>query len=95
MNSQRPLHALHPVTLDNVADFHILIIFERHAAFLAGGDFTRVILEALELRQLALMHDDVVADQPHIGAALDRAVGDPAAGDIIECYRVESVQRTL
>jgi hypothetical protein len=30
------------------------------------------------------MHDDVVANEPHIGAALDGAVSDAAAGDIAD-----------
>ena len=50
MNSQRPLNALHPVAFDHVADFHVMIILERHTAFLTGDDFTGVILETLELR---------------------------------------------
>src|SRR3974390_193591 len=82
--SKRPLYRLHAVTLDNVADLHVLIILECHAAFLSGHDLARIILETLELRQLALMYDDAVADEPHVGAAFHCAVGDAAAGDVAD-----------
>jgi len=94
LNSQCSLHALHPVALDDVADFHVLIILERHAAFLAGDDLTRVILETLELRQLALVHDHVVANEPYIGAALDGAVGDAAAGNIADLRHLEDFENS-
>ena len=92
MNSQRPLHRLHAVTLDDVADLHVLIILERHAAFLAGDHFAGVVLETLELRQLALMDDDVVADQPDVGAALDYAIGHAATGDAADLRDLEDFE---
>src|SRR4029077_8496268 len=67
-NSQRPLHALPPVALDDVADLHVVIILEGHAAFLAGHDLARVVLEPLELRQLALMDHPVAAMRRAVGA---------------------------
>src|SRR5580704_1911281 len=73
---QRALHRLHPVAFDDVALAHVLEVLERHAAFLAGEDFPGVVLEALELRQLAFVDHHVVADQPHVRAAFDGAVGD-------------------
>ena len=48
---------LHPVALDDVARPHVLVALESHAAFLAGGDLPGVVLEALELRQLAFVDD--------------------------------------
>ena len=42
---KRPLHGLDPIALDNVADFHVLVIFEGHAAFLPGDDFPCIVLE--------------------------------------------------
>ena len=72
---QRPLHGLHAIALDNVADFHVLVVLERHSAFLAGEHLARVVLEALELRELALMDDDTVANKAHAGAALDGIAG--------------------
>src|SRR5689334_16779220 len=73
LDSERALHRLDAIALDHVALPHVLIALERHAAFLAGDHLARVILEALELRELAFVDHDVVADQPHIGAALDLA----------------------
>src|ERR1700751_3564575 len=90
--SQRPLYRLHAVTLDNVADLHILIILECHAAFLPGHDLARIVLESLELPQLALMHDDAVADQPNVGAALHSAVGNAAAGNIADFRHLENFE---
>src|SRR6266581_1280556 len=77
--SKRPLHHLDTVAFDDVALAHVLEVLERHAAFLAGADFARVVLEALELRQLAFVDHHVVADEAHLRPALDRAVGHAAA----------------
>src|SRR5438309_183338 len=80
--SQAALNLLHPVALDDVGDFHILVVLESHAALLASDDFLDVILEALELRELPLVDDDVVADEAHICPALDSSVGDPTACNV-------------
>src|SRR5262249_51356005 len=82
--SERALHLLDAVALDRVALPHVLVALEGHAAFLAGAHLARVVLETLELRELAVVDDDVVADETHIGAALDHAVGDAAAGDLAD-----------
>ena len=79
---QRPRYLLDAEALDDVADFHVFIIGEAHAAFLPHRHFVDVVLEALELRELALVDDDVVADETDLGAALDLAFGDAAAGDL-------------
>src|SRR5215510_7447036 len=76
---QCTLHLLDAVALDRVALAHVLVALECHAAFLAGAHLADVVLEAFELRELAVVNDDVVADQTHIGAALHRAVDDAAA----------------
>src|SRR6266536_2089643 len=89
---ERALHRLHPVALDGIAGAHVLEILERHAAFLAGTDLARVVLEVLELRELALVDHHVVADEPHVGAALDRAVGHAAAGDLADFRHVEDLE---
>jgi len=52
-----------PIALDDVAGTHIAVVLERHAAFLARRHFLHFILEALQRRQLALVHHDIVADQ--------------------------------
>src|SRR5437764_6911447 len=84
MRLQRALDGLDPVALDHVAGLHVLIILKGHAAFLAGGYLARIVLEALELAELAFVHHHAVADEPHIGAALHRAVGHAAAGDVAD-----------
>src|SRR5438445_2514671 len=81
---QRALHLLDAVALDRVALPHILVVLERHAAFLAGAYLARIVLETLQLRQLAVVDDDVVADEADIGAALHHAVGHAAAGDLAD-----------
>ena len=86
------MHRLHAVALDHVALAHVLIVLERHAAFLTGNDFTRIVLEALELRQLAFMNNDVVADETHVGATFDLAVGDAAAGNLADLRDVEDLE---
>jgi translation initiation factor IF-2 len=89
------LHALHPITFDDVADSHVLVVLERHAAFLAGDHFLDVIHEG-KLSQLKRFKDDVkevVAGQ-ECGMAFEN-YQDMRVGDIIECYRVEMVQRSL
>src|SRR3984893_2809722 len=80
--SQRALDLLHAIAFDDITNPHVLVILERHAAFLPGLHFLDLVLEALQGRELAFMHHDIVADEPHMGAALNRAVGDPAARDL-------------
>src|SRR6478609_4269918 len=92
LDLQRALDRLYTITLDNVADTHVAVILERHAAFLAGLHFLHFVLEALQRRQLALMHDDVVANEADIGAALHGSVGDAATGDLADLGNVEHFQ---
>src|ERR1043166_7065569 len=81
---ERALHRFHPIAFDDVALAHVLEVLERHAAFLAAPPLARVVLEALELRQLAFVDHHVVADETHVGAALDGSVGDAAARDLAD-----------
>src|SRR5262249_3855224 len=53
LSLQRALHRLHPVALDDVADLHVLVMLEGHAAFLSGHHLAHIVLEALELGKLA------------------------------------------
>src|SRR5947199_9877390 len=89
---QRALHRLHPVALNNVADLHILVMLEGHAAFLSGHYLARIVLEALELGKLSLVHDDAVADETHIGSPLDHSVGNAAARNITDLGYLENIQ---
>src|SRR6266567_338589 len=92
LSLQRALHRLHPVALDNVADLHILVMLEGHAAFLSGHYLARIVLEALELGKLSLVHDDAVADETHIGSPLDHSVGNAAARNIPDLGDLENFQ---
>src|SRR5262249_22586473 len=89
---QGALYYLDAIAFDHVGDLHVLVVLECHAAFLPGNDLTRVILEALELGELAFVHDNVVADEPHIGATLDSTVGDAATCDIADLGNLENLQ---
>src|SRR5215212_1463043 len=85
-------HLFHAVALDDVADAHVLVALEGHAALLAGRHFARVVLEALELAEPAFVNHDVVADEPDMGAALDHAVEDAAARDLADLRDVEDLE---
>src|SRR5256885_12515674 len=90
--SKRALDLFHPIALDDIAGAHVLVVLEGHAAFLADLHFLDLVLEALERRELALVHHHVVADEADAGAALDAAVGDAAAGDLADLGDVEHLQ---
>src|SRR6266481_9018745 len=66
---------------DNVVRFHVVEILERDTAFVALRDFARVVLEALQGRELAFPYRAPVADQARAGAADDLAVHDHASRD--------------
>src|SRR5262245_57820417 len=90
--AQRALHLLNAEAFDDIADAHVLVVLERHAAFLADLPFAHVVLEALERRERAFVHDDIVADEPDFGAALHRAFGDLAPGNLADLGDVEDFQ---
>ena len=46
--SQRAADLLDVIAFDDVADPHVLVVLERHAAFLAGLDDSDLVLEPLE-----------------------------------------------
>ena len=89
---ERPRDLLDAEALDDVAGAHVLVVLEGHAAFLAGRDLAHLVLEALQRLELAFVDDDVVAEQADIGAALDDAFGDPAAGDLADLRDLEDLQ---
>src|SRR5690606_21500676 len=89
---QRALDAFDAETFDDIADAHVLVLLEGHAAFLTGRHFLDLVLEALERRELALVDHHVVADQANAGTALDQALGDPAAGDLADLGDVEDLE---
>src|SRR3569833_2362151 len=75
--SERALLRVDEEALDDVADPDLVVVVERHAAFLAGHDAGDIVLEPLQRLQLAALVDHpVVADEPDMSAALDMAVLD-------------------
>src|SRR5262249_44281817 len=75
--------------LPDVTDADILIVGEGHAALLPGRHLAHLVLEALQSGQRTLVDHDVVANEPHLGAALDLAVGDAATRDFADLGNVE------
>src|SRR5699024_3343660 len=69
----------HQEGLDHVAHFDVLELLEGDAALVALGDLLHAVLEALEGGDGAVVDDDVVPQQAHLGAPLDLALGDVAA----------------
>ena len=82
MALQRGLNFLDIEAFDHVADLHVFVVLERHAALEAVLDFADFVLEAAQRLQRALVDDHVVAQQADLGATLDHAVRDHAAGDV-------------
>src|SRR5712692_1232045 len=66
---------------DNVVRFHVVEILERDTAFVALRDFARVVLEALQRRELAFPYRAPIADQARASAADNLAVDDHASRD--------------
>src|SRR5207253_2226445 len=90
--SERPPDLLDAVALDDVAGAHVLVFLEGHAALLTGRHLAYLVLEALQRRQLPVVDDDVVADEPHVGAALHHALGDTATGHLADLGDIEDLQ---
>src|SRR5690242_20090064 len=84
-------HLLHLEALDDVAGLDVLIVLEGHAALVAFLDLADLVLEALQRLEGALVDDDVVAQQPDLGAALDDALRHHAAGDLADLGDVEDL----
>src|SRR5271157_5032663 len=68
------------VALDDVAHLVAVEIVQLDAALEAGAHLVCVVLEALERRNLALVHDLAGPAQAGRGSAVDLALGDEAAG---------------
>src|SRR5512140_2977116 len=85
--------ALHGEDLDMVADLDVVEPFEADTALETGLHLAHIVLEPAERPDLALVHDDVVADQARlrVAAARDPAVGHHAAGNRAELRDLERV----
>src|SRR5579863_8517636 len=77
--------------LDNVALLDVLVVLEGHAALGALAHFADLVLEALQGLQAAFVDDDIVAQQPHLGAAPHQALGDHAARHLADLADVEDL----
>src|SRR3954447_22796456 len=77
------------VDLHRVADFHVLVVGEYDAALEALQDLAHILVEAPQRPDLAVVDDRAVADQAHLRAARDAAVGDHAARDRADPRRAE------
>jgi hypothetical protein len=67
-----------PEAFNNVALLHVLVILERHAAFLTSHHLFHFVLEALQSRELAFVDDHIVAHEANTSTAFNLAIGDTA-----------------
>ena len=67
--SKGSVDLLHDEALDHIADLDVVELLHLHAAFIAGGDFLHVVLEAAQRGKLPLVDDNVVAEDPPFMAA--------------------------
>src|SRR5580658_4921860 len=74
------------VALEHVLFLEIVEAVEPDAALEALGDFTDVVLEALQARNLAIESDDALAHEAHLRGADDLAFGHvaPCNGDTLD-----------
>src|SRR5690606_34440080 len=77
--------------LDHVALTDVVVVLERHAAFLAGLDLAHLVLEALERLQRAFVDHHVVAQQAHAGRAAGDALSDKTARDVADAGDAEDL----
>ena len=75
------LDLLHNEAFKNVAFLNVVELLDRHTAFVTGRDLLDRVLEALQGAELALMDDDIVAQNADRRVARDLAVLDVAARD--------------
>src|SRR5205809_7878495 len=83
MNSalQGPRHFHNFVNFELVALFDVVESLDRQSAFEPRLDLAHVVLEALERIELAIVDDDIVAQDPDLRTAPDKAFEHVAAGD--------------
>src|SRR5262245_22401870 len=89
---ERPGDALDVEAFDDVAGADILVVGKGHTAFLTRRHLAHLVLEAFQGRERTLVDDDVVANEPDLGTALDFALGHAATGDLADLGNVEHLQ---
>ena len=83
------LDLLHNEAFKNVAFLNVVELLDRHTAFVTGRDLLDRVLEALQGAELALMDDDIVAQNADRRVARDLAVLDVAARDRADLRHLE------
>ena len=86
---------LHDEALDDIAFLDVVVAFQTHAALEASRHFLDVFLVVLQAAQLALEHDDILAQQANLRIALHLAVGDVAAGDNARARNLELIASSM
>src|SRR6185312_13383317 len=82
-------HLADGVHLEDVALLDVVVAVDGEAALEALGHLADIVLEALERADPAVVDDGAVADDAHLRAALDGALGDHASGDRADPRRPE------
>src|SRR5690606_27644101 len=88
---QRARDLLDRVALDDVADLHVVEVRDADAALEALAYLPDVVLEPLEGTDLAVVHDDAVADHARPALAVDAALRDVATGDRADLADLEGL----
>src|ERR1019366_8925658 len=84
-------HLLDNISLDDVSGLDVTVVRDADAALHAVRDFPGIVLEATQRPDLALEHDYVVAQQAHLGIALDGTIHHLAAGDGADLRDTEGI----
>mgnify|MGYP006962188748 CR=1 FL=1 len=77
------------VSLDDVALADVVISRDADTAVITRGHFLDIILQALERAEVAGVLDDTVADQAHLGTALDAALAHDGSGNCADLGDVD------
>src|SRR5262245_4259406 len=78
---ESPRDLFDDVRFDDVAHLHVLVVLDPDPALVTGQHLARVVLEALQAADLALLHHDVVTQEADRRRAHDLAVRHEAARD--------------
>ena len=81
---QRPLNLFTLKDLDDVLRADVIVVFERHAAFLTRLHLGHFVLEALQRLQRAFVDHHIVAQQAHTRGPARDAFGDQTARNLAD-----------
>src|SRR5215469_1686135 len=88
---QRTRDLFHLEAFDDVAGLDVLVVFERHAAFVTLIDLPNFVLEALQRFQRAFVDHDIVTQQANPGTAPHGTLGHHAPGNLADLRDGEDV----